>query len=94
MAVSWQKINEAEFMQLHADGMTDPELAKHFGVSKATIQEFRKRRGLSYNGRGKRWKRGKSKSAPTSPPKWTRAKRIKLIREIASRAWARASAEL
>lgn len=82
MAVTWQKIDESEFLKLHADGMTDPKLAKHFGVSKATVQEFRKRRDLPYNGRGKRWKRGKEIPAPTGKPVMDRASRVRILKEI------------
>ena len=81
MSKSQQKIDEAEFLKLHAAGLMDIEIAQHFDVRKASVQEFRNRRNLLPNAK-------QSKPAPVPVPApnsdsaMDRAGRIRLIRAV------------
>jgi hypothetical protein len=83
---TWQKIDESEFLQLHASGYTDRQLAEHFDTAKRTVSEYRKQRNLPYNGKGKAWERGTPKVKPESKPTMSRASRVALLEEIKERA--------
>lgn len=85
MAVNRQKINEAEFLRLHASGHTDKQMAEFFQVGRGAVQDFRKRRGLQYNGLGKSWERETAKTPPIIKPTMNRANRLALLKEINER---------